>query len=65
MWLSLKMLHSKVLASFADRYCLPRFLMSSQWTEQTAMASFQCKECIQLVIAPTLNTTDSSLIIAH
>ena len=28
-WLSLKTLRSKVLASFADCHCLPHFLMSS------------------------------------
>ena len=43
MWLSLKTLRSRVLASFADCHCLPRFLMSSQWTEETAIASFQCE----------------------
>ena len=43
MWLSLKTLHSKVLASFADHNCLSRFLMTSQWIEETAMASFQQK----------------------
>ena len=38
--LSLKTLRSKVLASFADHDCLSHFLMSSPWTEETAMASF-------------------------
>ena len=41
MWLQLKMLHSKVLASFAHCHCLPRFVMSSQWAEETAVGSFQ------------------------
>ena len=41
LWLLLKTLCSKVLASFADYDCLSRFLMSSPWTEETAMASFQ------------------------
>ena len=26
---------------FADNLCLPRFLTSSRWTKETAMASFQ------------------------
>ena len=56
-WLLLKMLRSKVLASFADRHCLSRFLMSSRWTEETAIASFQCEECIQLAIASTTQLT--------
>ena len=34
-------LRSKVLVSFADCHCFPRFLMSSRWTEETTMASFQ------------------------
>ena len=41
MWLLLKTLCSKVLASFADHDCLSYFLMSSPWTEETVMASFQ------------------------
>ena len=59
-------LRSKVLTSFADCHCLPRFLTSSQWTEGTAMASFQWKECVQLAIAPTtqLIITDHSTL-AH
>ena len=40
-WLSLKPLCSKVLASFADHDRLSRFLMNSLWTEETVMASFQ------------------------
>ena len=62
MWLLLKTLRSKVLTSFADRHCLPCFLMSSHWTEETAMASFQLEECVQLVIAhkTQLTITDHS-----
>ena len=55
MWLSLKMLHSKVLVSFSDHNCLSRFLTSSLWTEKTAMASFQQDYhyiCVDLAIAP-------------
>ena len=40
-WPSLKTLCSTVLASFLDCHCLPRFLTSSRWTEETAIASFQ------------------------
>ena len=39
-WISLKMLHSKVLASFVDHNHLSRFLMSSPWGEEIAMAFF-------------------------
>ena len=56
-WLSLKTLRSKVLASFADRHCLPCFLTRSRWTEETAMASFQREECVLLAIAPTTQPT--------
>ena len=38
-WLLLKMLCSKVLATFADHLCLLCFLTSSRWTKGTAMAS--------------------------
>ena len=41
---------SKVLATFADYLCLPRFLTRSQWTKETAMASFQVDWCVGLVI---------------
>ena len=47
-WVSLKMLRSEVMASFADHCCLPCSVMSSQWTKETEMASFQLKECVQL-----------------
>ena len=40
-WMSLKTLRSKFLATFADHRCLLRFLTSSQWTKETVMASFQ------------------------
>ena len=57
MWLSLKMLHSNVLASFANHHSLLRFLMSFRWTEEIAMASFQREECVQLAIASTTRLT--------
>ena len=44
-WFSLKTLHSKVLASFADCHCFPRFLTSSRWTKGTAMVSSQREKC--------------------
>ena len=53
-WLLLKTLRSKVLASFADHHCS---VTSSQWAKETAMASFQLEECVQLVIAPTTRLT--------
>ena len=40
-WISLKMLCSEVLATFADHHGLLSFLTSSQWTIETTMASFQ------------------------
>ena len=66
-WLSLKLLRSKVLAWFANHHCLPHFLTSSQWTKETPMASFQCKEYIQLTIAlaPTTRLTHHWSIILH
>ena len=63
MWLSLKTLCLKVQASFADCHYLPRFLTSSQWTDGTAMASFEHKECVQF--DSTYNTTDLPLIRAR
>ena len=56
-WLSLKTLCSKVLASFANRHCLPHFLTKSRRTEETVMGSFKCKECVQLAIEPTTQLT--------
>ena len=47
----------KVLASFADHRGLPCSLTSSRWTKEPTMASFQCEECIQLVIASTTRLT--------
>ena len=44
-WLLLKMFRSKVLASFADHDCLSRFLMSSPWTEETAIAGSFQQDC--------------------
>ena len=32
---------SKALVSFADCHCFPHFLISSRWTEKTAVGSFQ------------------------
>ena len=40
-WLLLKTLCSEVLASFAEHNCHSRFLMSSPWTKEAVMASFQ------------------------
>ena len=40
-WLSLKILCSNILVAFADHLCLLRFLMSSWWTKEIVMASFQ------------------------
>ena len=39
-WISLKMLRSKVMALFAYHRCLPHSLKSSRWTEETAVSSF-------------------------
>ena len=39
-WLSLKTLRSRVMASFAGHCCLSRSLMNFRWTNETAMASF-------------------------
>ena len=60
MWLSLKTLRSKVLASLpiATAFLASCFLMSSRWTEEIAMVSFQ--ECAQLAIAPTTRLTHST-----
>ena len=52
-WLSLKTLCSRVLASFAGHRCLPRSLASFQWTNEIAMASFQLEKYTWLVIDPT------------
>ena len=51
-WLSLKVLLSKVMALFAYHYCLPRSLTSSRWTEETAVSS---EECVRSSIAPVNN----------
>ena len=61
---SLKMLCSRVLASFAGHRRLPRSLASFRWTNETAMASFQLRKyVVTLVINPV--TTGSLLIVAH
>ena len=56
-WISLKMLCSKVMATFGDHLCLLRFLTSSQWTNETVMASFQVDYCIGLAIVLTIQLT--------
>lgn len=55
----LKMLRSKVLVSFADQCCLPHSLISTRWTNETAVAFFQLKGCVS---DSTYNMTNSSLI---
>ena len=37
-------------------HCLLHSMTSSRWIKETAMASFQLEECVQLAIAPTYNT---------
>ena len=56
-WLLLKMLCFKVLASFADHHSLPRSLMSTRWTKEPAMASFLGKEYVQLAITSITQLT--------
>ena len=56
-WLLLKMLCFKVLASFADHRSLPCSLTSSRWTKEPAMASFLGKEYVQLVITSITQLT--------
>ena len=56
--ISLKMLCSKVLATFADHLCLLCYLTSSPWTKETAMALLVCR-CND----SSYNSTDSTLII--
>ena len=58
-------LHSKVLASFADCHCLPRFLTSSRRTEETVSDSFVSTQIVNTVSNSIYNTTDSLLIVAH
>ena len=41
---------SKVMMTFADHLALLCFLMNSQCTKETAMASFQPEQCIDLAI---------------
>ena len=57
--ISLKTLCSKVLATFADRLCLFRFLTSSWWTKQTVMAAllYMCRS-IPMVLWLDCLTTD-------
>ena len=44
-WILLKMLCSKILATFADHRCLLRFLLSFQLIKETATSSFQEDVC--------------------
>ena len=48
---------NKVLVSFADHDYLSHFLVSSPWTEKTAMASFQLDWCVDLAIVPITRLT--------
>ena len=52
-WLFLKMLRSRVMASFAGHRFLPRSLANFRRPNETAMTSFQLEKCIWLVIDPT------------
>ena len=54
-WLSLKILLSRVMAPFAGHCCLPRSLANVRRPNETAMASFQLEKYIYiwLVIDPT------------
>ena len=56
-WISIKTLCSKVLMTFADHLCLLCFLINSQWTKETVMASFQEYWCIGLAIVLTIRLT--------
>ena len=52
-WIYLKTLRSRVLASFAGRHHLPRSLTSFRWIKETVMVSFQLEEYVWLEIDPT------------
>jgi hypothetical protein len=52
-WLSLKTLCSRVLASFTGHRRLSCFLASFRWTMETAMTSFQLEEYVWSAIDPT------------
>ena len=52
-WLFLKTLCSRVIASFAGHRFLPRSLANFRRPNETAMASFQLEKYIWLVIDPT------------
>ena len=52
-WLSLKMLRSRGMASFAGHHFLPRSLANFWRPNEIAMASFQFEKYIWLVIDPT------------
>ena len=56
-WLSLKTLCSRVLASFAGHHRLPCSPVTSRWTKETAVTSFQHEECACLAIAPIIRPT--------
>ena len=51
-WLSLKTLRSRVMASFAGHRFLPRSLANFRRPNETAMASFQLEKYIWLIIHP-------------
>ena len=53
MRLSLKMFYLRIAASFADHHRLHYSLVSFQWTNEAAMASFQLEKYIQLAIDTT------------
>jgi hypothetical protein len=62
MQLLLKMLYSRVVASFADHRSLSRSLASSQWTKETAFCFFQLEEILCMV--SQTKRIDSSPIVA-
>ena len=62
-WVSLKMLCSRVLASFAGNCRLPRSLASFRWTNETAMASFQLKSIYGYVVRAFIYWTNLTMCI--
>ena len=52
-WLLLKKLCLKVLVSSADHCFLPRSLTTHPMDNETAVTSFQSKQCVQLAVVPT------------
>ena len=63
-WLYLKTLRSRVMASFAGHRFLPRSLANFRRPNETAMASFQLEK-YYMVSYRSNNTTGSSLIVLH